>query len=457
MCEISRRGFLVGCSSAVAAMAGSRFNTIAFAQGSENQEILLVLFLRGGIDGFNLIPPIDGADRGYYEAVRPNLQIPTTGPDSALTFFDNDQFGLHPRAMPLMDLYDDGKLAIVQAAGLGNVNRSHFDAMAFAELGTPGDLTTDSGWLTRHLLSAPNLPQDLIMPSLAIGQMQPQSLRGNFETLNLANPSSFNINTGPWLWRHPQRLALRRLYQSGSSWLHTSGDQALNAMDIIELTVDGDYVPPAGVTYPDSDFGDHLKVLAQLVRAELGLQVATLDIGGWDTHDAQGAGAGGYFGDVVEDLSLGLNALLSDLASGVPDFTQRLTVVVHSEFGRELRENSDTGTEHGYGNNILVIGGNVNGGIHGDWPGLSPEQLFEGTDLDVTTDYRRVLSELLIRRMANPHLGIIFPGYGGYSPLGIVQGEDLPPVYEDEIFSDGFESGDTSRWSQTVGGTEGGG
>ncbi len=450
MCDITRRGFLVGCSAAVASMAGSRFNTVAFAQDGDNEEVLIVLFLRGGIDGFNLVPPIDGADRGHYEAARPTLQIPTTGSDAALTFFDNAQFGLHPRAMPLMDLYDDGLLAIVQAAGLSHVNRSHFDAMAFAELGTPGDLTTDTGWLTRHLVSAPNLPPELVMPSLAVGHLQPQSLRGNFETLNLNDPATFNIATGPWLWRHPQRLALRRLFQTGTSWLHTSGDQALNAMDIIELTVDGDYVPPGGVTYPDTDFGDHLKVLAQLVRAELGLQVATLDIGGWDTHEGQGAGSGGYFGAIVEDLALGLNALMADLSSGVPDFTQKLTVVVHSEFGRELRENSDTGTEHGYGNNILVVGGNVNGGFHGSWPGLGPDELFEGTDLDVTTDYRRVLSEILIRRMANPHLGAIFPGYAGYEPLGVVQGEDLPPIYEGEIFADGFESGDTSRWSATV-------
>jgi uncharacterized protein (DUF1501 family) len=448
MCDITRRGFMVGCSAAVAAMAGARFNTVAFAGEGDNDQIMIVLFLRGGVDGLNLVPPIDGADRGYYETLRPNLKIPTSGPNAALPFFDNAQFGLHPQALPLMEIYEAGKLAIVQAAGLGQVNRSHFDAMISVELGTPDMPGTPTGWLTRHLSSAPNLPEELIMPSLAVGDLQPQSLRGNFETLNLVDPSNFNISTGPWLWRHPQRLGLRRLYQSGDSWLHITGDQALNAMDIIELNVGGGYEPPPGVTYPDSDFGEHLQVLAQLIKLELGLQVATLDVGGWDTHDQQGNGGGGYFGDLVGDLALGLNALLNDLASGSPDYTQRVTLIVQSEFGRELRENSDAGTEHGYGNNILVLGGNVNGGFHGSWPGLAPGQLFEGTDLAVTNDYRRILSEILIRRMENPYLGQIFPGYSGYSPLGVVQGVDIPPIYEGELFSDGFESGDTSRWSQ---------
>jgi len=452
MCDITRRGFMVGCSAAVAAMAGTRFNTVAFAGEGDNDQIVIVLFLRGGVDGLNLVPPIDGPDRGYYEAERPNLKIPTSGPDAALNFFDNAEFGLHPLALPLMDIYDDGKLAIVQAAGLNEVNRSHFDAMTFVELGTPGQPGTETGWLTRHLSTAPNMPPELLMPSLAIGDLQPQSLRGNFETLNLVDPSNFNISTGPWLWRHPQRLALRQLFETDTTWLHTSGNQALNAMDIIELNVEGGYTPPPGVNYPDSDFGEQLQILAQLIKLELGMQVATLDVGGWDTHDQQGNGAGGYFGAIVSDLGLGLNALMSDLASGSPDYTDRVTIVVQSEFGRELRENSDSGTEHGYGNNILVLGGNVNGGFHGSWPGLAPGQLFEGTDLAVTTDYRRVLSEVLIRRLENPYLGQVFPGYNGYEPLGVVQGVDIPPIYEGDLFNDNFETGDTSRWSQVVSG-----
>lgn len=450
MCDITRRGFLVGCSAGVTALAGSRFNTVAFADPALNQEILLVIFLRGGMDGLSLVPPTGGADRGFYEAARPTLQIPLTGANAAIDL--DGQFGLHGAAAPLFDLYQDGRLAIVQATGMDIVNRSHFDAMQFVEHGTPGVKSTVTGWLTRHLSSAQNLPSEIVMPSLAVGDLQPASLAGDLETINLVDPLGFNINTGPWLWRHPQRTALRRLYNASSSWLHDTGVQALDAMDIIELNVTGDYIPANGAVYPVSDFGEHLQVLAQMTKLDLGLQVATLDVGGWDTHEQQGTGGAGYFGDLIADLAEGLGAFYLDLdGTGASNYTGRLTVVVQTEFGRELAENSDSGTEHGYGNTMMVLSGNALGGLHGSWPGLAPGALVDGTDVAVTTDFRQVLSEILIRRMCNPNLGQIFPGYTGYQPLGIVQGDDLPPVYGGEMFSDGFESGDTSAWTSSVG------
>ncbi|MEZ5332011.1 MAG: DUF1501 domain-containing protein [Thermoanaerobaculia bacterium] len=453
MCELTRRGFLVGCSAGVAAMAGARFNTVAFAQGGggENDEILVVIFLRGGMDGLHVVMPIDGVDRGFYEAARPTLQIPVTGPGAALPL--DAQFGLHPSAGPLFDLFQNGNLSIVQAMGLTEVNRSHFDAMQQVERGLQSSSGAPSGWLARHLASASNLPPEMIVPSLAVGGLQPTSLLSSLETLNLSDPGQFNINTGPWLWRHPQRTALRRLWGADSTFLHTTGLQAMDAMDIIELYVDDDYTPANGAVYPQSDFGDHLQILAQMTKLDLGLQVATLDVGGWDTHAGQGQGSGGYFASLIEDLASGLGAFYLDLdGSGSANFTSRLTVVVHSEFGRELRENSDSGTEHGYGNLMMVLSGNAIGGLHGTWPGLAPGQLVDGTDVAVTNDFRRILSEVLIRRLANPQLGLIFPGYGDYQPLGIVQGEDLPPIYGDQpLFEDGFETGDTSRWSTSVG------
>ena len=445
MCEITRRGFLVGCSAAVTALAGSRFNTIAFADPGDNTEILLVVFLRGGMDGLSTVPPIAGNDRGFYEAVRPTLQIPVSGPDAALAL--DAQFGLHPAAAPLLDIYQNGNLAIVQAVGMDIVNRSHFDAMQFVELGTPGDKSTTTGWLARHLSSAPNLPAEIIMPSMAVGDLQPASLLGSLETVNMTDPRWFNINTGPWLWSHPQRAALRRLFNVGSSWMHNTGSQAMDAMDIIELNATDDYTPGNGAVYPDSDFGEHLQVLAQMIKLDLGLQVATLDVGGWDTHEQQGLGAGGYFAAILGDLAQGLAAFYTDLdGAGAANYTQRLSVVVQSEFGRELRENSDSGTEHGYGNLMLVMSGNAIGGLHGPWPGLDPGQLVDGTDLAVTTDFRRILTEILIRRLGNPRVGEIFPGYTDYQPLGVVEGEDLPPDFSGKIFDGDFESGDLSRW-----------
>ncbi|MFQ5350030.1 MAG: DUF1501 domain-containing protein [Thermoanaerobaculia bacterium] len=446
MCEISRRGFMVGCSAAIAGLAGSRFNSLAFADpGSGPNEVLVVLFLRGGMDGLTLVPPIGGADRGHYEAARPQLAVPLTGPDAALPL--QGQFGLHPSASPLLDLYQDGRLAIVQAAGMNEANRSHFESMEFMELGTPGVANTPTGWLTRHLQTSECVPEEAIMPTLAMGNLQQTSLRGDYEAVNLASPGSFNLSTGPWLWRSPQRTALRSLYQSGDSLLHTTGNQALDAVDVIELYVSEGYTPANGAVYPTTSFGDHLQVIAQMIKLDLGLSVATLDLGGWDTH----AGQDYWLPVLLDEFSRGLNALYTDLdGPGSASYTQRLTLVVQSEFGRRFRENADDGTDHGHGNLMMVLSGNANGGLHGSWPGLAPGQLFEGFDLAVTTDYRRILSEVLIRRLGNNKLGLVFPGYTDYSPLGVVSGPDLPPDYKggpgSEIFSDGFESGDLSAW-----------
>ncbi len=443
---VTRRGFLAGCSAAIAGLSGARFGSVAFAEPGVNTEILVLIFLRGGMDGLHFMPPLAGADRGYYEALRPTLRIPTSGAGAALDL--DGRFGLHPAAAPLYDLYQNGSLAIIQAAGMPIVNRSHFEAMEYIELGTPGAKAISTGWLTRHLQSAANLPAEIIMPSLAVGDLQPTSLLGDYEAINLGDPSSFNLGNGPWLWQWAQRTALRELYEGDTTWLHTAGVQALDAADIVELNVDSGYTPANGAVYPESDFGNHLEVLAQMIKLDLGLQVATVDYGGWDTHEAQGEGSGGFFAGLLGDLAAGLGAFYTDLdGSGGGHTTQRLTVVVQSEFGRELRENSDSGTEHGYGNLMLVLGGNAIGGIHGSWPGLAPGQLVDGTDVAVTTDYRRVLSEVLIRRLGNPRLDTIFPGYTGYTPLGVVAGEDLPLT---DIFSDGFESGDLSAWSSST-------
>jgi uncharacterized protein (DUF1501 family) len=434
----------MGCSAAIAGLAGSRFNTVAFADPALNQEILLVIFLRGGVDGLSVVVPIDGPDRGHYEAARPTLQIPTSGPGAAIGL--DARFGLHPSAAPLHELYQNGNLAIVQAVGMADVvNKSHFEAMQFIELGTPGHKTITTGWLARHLASAANLPPEMIIPSLAIGDLQPTSLLGSLETVNLANPENFNVSNGPWSWREAQKTTLRQIYEADATWLHDAGVAALDAAEIVEAHVTGDYQPANGAVYPEGQFGDHLQVLAQMIKLDLGLQAATIDVGGWDTHEAQGAGSEGYLAELLGELSLGLHGFYTDLdGAGAENYTERLTVVVQSEFGRELYENGDSGTEHGYGNQMMVLSGNAIGGLHGVWPGLGPGQLVDNTDLAVTTDYRRVLSEILIRRLCNPAIDVIFPGYTGYQPLGIVEGPDLQPP---AIFSDDFESGDLGAWS----------
>ena len=462
MSGTTRRGFLAGCSATVAAFAGSQLNTVTFGDpNNPNQEILISVFLRGGIDGLNLVMPIAGADRGHYETARPNLAVPTSGVNAALPL--NSQFGIHPAVdswpsgtdtppATLLELYQSNKLSLVLAAGMHEDNRSHFDSMAFMELGTPGSLSTANGWLTRHLLSADCLPADITLPALSVGNLQQMALLGSIDAVNMTNPDSFSLNVGPFQWRNAQRVALRNLFNS-SSWLHQAGTETLDAIDLIELNSDGGYTPANGAVYPSGSFGSHLQTIARMIKLDIGLRVATIDFGGWDTHNNQGSDGGGYFYSHVEELARGLAALYTDLdGSGTNNYTSRLTMVVMSEFGRRLRENDDRGADHGHGNLMMVLSGNATGGLHGTWPGLANGQLYQGADLEVTTDYRRVLSEILIRRLENRQLGEVFPGYEGYSPLGVLQGADLPPIYGPGIFTDGFESGDLSNWSLVAGG-----
>lgn len=447
----TRRGFVAGCSAAIAGMAGARFPSLAFAgpESDPNDEILVVVFLRGGMDGLNLVVPIAGSDRGHYEAARPNIAVPASGPDAALSL--DGQFGFHGAASALHQLYQSGKVAVINATGLGEASRSHFDSMEFIERGTPGVKTTASGWLARHFASAHNLPPEIVMPSVSVGNLQATSLLGDRDTINLNDPGSFNLQIGPWEWRNAQRVALRHMYAGDDTWLHVAGLQALDAMDIVELNSSGSYTPSNGAVYPSGSFGNGLQVIAQMVKLDLGLRVATMDLGGWDTHVNQGDDGGGYFAGLIGTLSDGLAALYTDLdGTGAANYTGRLTMVVQSEFGRRLFENADGGSDHGHGNPMIVVSGNAVGGVHGSWPGIGPGQLFDDADLAVTTDFRRVLSEILIRRMGNNHLGYVFPGYADYQPLGFIGGSDLPPDYSatgDGIFSDDFESGGTANWS----------
>lgn len=373
------------------------------------------------------MPPIAGDDRGYYESKRPRIAVPVTGANAALPL--DDRFGLHPGAAALQGLFQDKKLAIIHAAGLTSDTRSHFDAMQFMELGTPDSKSSTTGWLTRHLLSATNLPGQIIMPAVAVGNQQPTSLLGSRESIGMTSPNDFNFG-GHWYYGDRQREAMRRLY-AGASWLHQAGIQTLDAIDVVERANPGTYTPGNGAVYPNTSFGRSLQTVAQVIRMQLGLQVATLDLGGWDTHEYQGDSGAGYFADKLAELGNGIAALLLDLSNdnGV-DHTRRITVVVMSEFGRSFQENASRGTDHGHGNVMLVAGGAVNGGqVYGAWPGLATDQLYDRRDLAITTDYRRVLSEILIRRLGNPKLGAVFPGYQNYSPLGVVQGADLEPDY----------------------------
>ncbi|MCC6231425.1 MAG: DUF1501 domain-containing protein [Verrucomicrobiales bacterium] len=428
----SRRHFLVGCSSAVAAMAGSRLRCLALDDASaataSSRETLVIVFLRGGMDGLSLLPPIAGDDRGHYEVARPNLKIPLTGNDAAIPL--NDQFGLHPSASALSRLYKAGKLGIVHAVGTSG-SRSHFDAMKYVELGTPGVKTTPDGWLTRHLRTAPGLGDTVLMPAFAAGSTPPTSLLGSNEVVNMVDSYTFNLGQiGHASWAGGEQwTTLRRIYQAGNSEIHRAGVQALSSAGLVESYVRSSYTPANSAKYPDGNFGSHLKLVAQLIKSGAGLRIASVDFGGWDTHENQGVLGEGHFSKQIRQVSEGLGAFYADLDESNDPWIRHVTVVVLSEFGRRIRENANLGTDHGTGNPILVLGGEVRGGFHGTWPGLHPDQRFDNADLAPTNDLRRVLSEVLIRRTGNPSLGQVFPKFSGYEPLNLVQGSDVPPDY----------------------------
>jgi uncharacterized protein (DUF1501 family) len=423
--KITRRQFLKGCTAGIAVVGGAQLAGLSLTSPSyaatlnSNQEMLITISLRGGMDGLNLIPPYTETE---YYTKRPNIAVPAPGSATNPAFDLDGQFGMHPAAGPLHDLYQNQDLAVIHATGLINNTRSHFDAVEFMERGTPNDKTTPTGWMTRHLISSNYSAQ---MPAVAAGYTTPALFRGSNVAVAIAQLDDFNFN-GYWRWEDAQRYALRHMY-NGDTWLHRAGEKTLNAIDIVEVADPDTYTPEYNATYPSGSFGDRLKILAQLIKLDVGLHLGNVDFGDWDTHEHQGTQGGGYFADHVSELANGLMAFYTDLT----DYAQRLTIVVISEFGRRLRENDNQGTDHGHGNAMLVIGGNVNGGqvFTDPWPGLAAANLDNGLDLAITTDYRRIFSEILIRRLGNPNLGIVFPGYTDYTPMGVVSGTDLTPNY----------------------------
>lgn len=440
----TRRGFLMGCSAAIANLAAARFTNVVFADpgSTPDHDVLVVLFLRGGMDGLNYVLPLAGVDRPHYVAARPTLAVPDSGPNAALELaaLGGTLFGLHPGAAPLHELWREGRVAFVHACGLDTPSRSHFDNQAQIELGTPGLGSTTTGWLTRHFLSA-GLPPGIVMPSLAVSSTIQTAFQASTEVLAMTNRDDFLLNTGPSTWRDAQKTALRNILESSASELHARGVEALDASTLIELSVpSGTYVPANGAVYPSGAFGDAMKLIAQMIKLGLGLRAVTVDLGGWDTHNGQGSvGVGTYFHNLLAQLAQGLHGFYTDLdGAGSENYTSKTTVAVLSEFGRRFAQNADSGTDHGHGGVVTVLGGRVNGGLYGDWPGLDggAGQLYDNADLEITTDFRTVLAELLVERLGNPNVGFVFPDFGYPGPLGLAT-----------LFRDGFESGGLARWS----------
>jgi uncharacterized protein (DUF1501 family) len=369
---------------------------------------LVVVFQRGAADGLNVVVPY--REKNYY-AMRPDIAIPGN------QVLDLDGFfGLHPSLAPFKPLYDQGHLAVVHAAGSPDMSRSHFDAQDYMESGTPGVKSTEDGWLNRALQAEDmnralrhrpeNAKAHTAFRALALGAQVPRTLAGKIPAIALSNLNSFSVG-GHGPSPSPAANAFEAMYgDSGDSILHATGDETFEAVKMLRAANPAQYKPGPGVDYPNSDFGNNMKQIAQLLKANLGVEAAFTDVSGWDTHQNQG-GVNGQLADRLRDFSSSIAAFWRDLG----DDAESVTLVTMSEFGRTARQNGTGGTDHGHANAMFVLGGNVKGGkVYGRWPGLANEQLNEGRDLAVTTDFRQVLGEAVAKTIGANNLDLVFPG-----------------------------------------------
>ncbi len=366
-------------------------------------DVLVNIFLRGGMDGLSVVAPFtEGAN--YYD-VRPTIAVPEPGRANGAIDLDG-RFGLHPTLAPLKEIYDQQHLAIVHATGSIDPSRSHFDAMTFMEAGVPGNKTLNTGWIGRHLQAAA-WQNDSPFRAVGMGAMIPSALRGPITPLSIRSIADFHFRgREDELQRLQQAISSLYTIQAPTNQLERQAGLVFKTIATLDQLQATDYQPANGAQYPDDEFGLGLKQVAQLIKADVGLEVACVDLGGRRIIKKKRTRAG-EFNNILTTLSNGLAAFYHDLR----DYMAGVTVVTMSEFGRRAHENGSQGTDHGHGNVMFLMGGGVNGGqVHARWPGLAPEALDDG-DLAITTDYRDVLAEVVSRRLRNPALDQIFPGH----------------------------------------------
>jgi uncharacterized protein (DUF1501 family) len=375
--------------------------------GAKRGKVLICLFQRGAADGLNILVP--HGEREYY-ALRPTIAIP------AQTAIDLDGFfGLHPALAPLQPLWANGMLAPVTAVGSPSNTRSHFDAQDYMETGTPDVKSTPDGWLNRYLAAKGTCAQCEVTRSpfraVAFSPQTPRILEGPAPTIAMSSLDDFTVRaTGD----DAQRL--EALYRTGSADLiHGTGAETFDAVKMLRSANPQRYAPEHGAAYPRSPFGQSLRQIAQLIKCDVGLQVAFADVGGWDTHVNQG-GATGQLAGRLTDFAQAISALVTDLGDRMDD----VVILTMSEFGRMARQNGNAGTDHGHAGALFVIGGQVRGhAVHGRWPGLAREQLDEGRDLALTTDFRSVFAEVMTHHLGATDLTAVFPGFTP-APVGVL-------------------------------------
>ena len=408
---VTRRVFLRNGSLALVSLGFTPAFIARTAQAAQaRHKILVTVFQRGAVDGLNMVVPF--AERPYY-ASRPSIAIARPGqPDGALDL--DGFFGLHPRMAPLVPIFARGELAIVHACGSHDETRSHFDAQDYMESGTPGAKSTRDGWLNRYL-HAKDHERASPFRAVAFAPQLPRALQGTAPALAIGRLAQFGVGGAS---ADMMTASFEDQYaQAADAVLQPTGREAFEAVRRMRDADPGRYAPGNGAEYPRSGFGEAMKQVAQVIKADLGLEVAFAELGQWDHHANEGA-ATGQLANRLDDFARSLAAFARDLDDRMAD----IVVVTMSEFGRTVKENGSRGTDHGHGNAMLVLGGPVKGGrVYGRWPGLERDQLWQGRDLAITTDFRDVFAEIVTSHLGARDVSRIFPGHVYRQAPGIVR------------------------------------
>ena len=367
------------------------------------RKTLIAIFQRGAVDGLNMVVP--HGERNYYD-LRPTIAIPQPDSGNAEAAINLDGFfGLHPSLSSFKPLWDSKRLAVIHAAGSPDNTRSHFDAQDYMESATPGVKSTRDGWLNRYLQSKSD-PDRSLFRAVSMTQTMPRVLQGSAPALAISNLADFNIRAGQS--SASLQGGFEAIYdQTVNDVLGGTGRETFEAVNYLKKVNPAQFKPANGAQYPRTPFGNSLLQIAQLIKAGVGLEIAFTDIGGWDTHVNEG-NARGQLGNLLQQFSSGIAALYVDLGQKMDD----VVVLTMSEFGRTVRENGNRGTDHGHANAMFVLGNSVRGGkVYGEWPGLKSDQLYEGRDLALTTDFRNVFGEVATKHLGNKNLQTVFPGF----------------------------------------------
>ncbi|MGB0714453.1 MAG: DUF1501 domain-containing protein [Phycisphaerae bacterium] len=371
---------------------------------SSTRDAMLVIFLRGGMDGLTTVVPY-GDPNLYAANLRPNLAVPPPGQNGGAVDLDGF-FGLAPAMNALLPAYQNNDLLIVHATGSPDPTRSHFDAFQYMEYGIPlQPLSLFTGWLGRHLQSTPPMSNGPLR-GVALNYLVPKTLAGAPGTLPIPDPANYAFPGRPE--SSPLREeALTDMVEATQEPVKSAGLNTMNTIDLLESIDFDNYVPGNGAVYPQTGFGDAVRSAAALIKAEIGVEVAMVELGGWDTHAQQQ----GQINNLMFDLSQAMAAFHAD----TQDTANPVTTIAMSEFGRRADANGSAGTDHGHGNCMMVMGSGINGGqVIADWTDnalLHPDNLYQGDSLDVTIDYRDIIAEILQERMENIDLASVFPNF----------------------------------------------